>query len=317
MIQSNIHTAMNRKVIGIGETILDILFRDGQPQAAVPGGSVYNAMISLGRMGVDVTFISETGNDRVGKMILDNMRANGVCTENVNVFPDGKSPVSLAFLNEHNDAEYIFYKDYPRQRLDVTMPDIQADDIVMIGSYFAVTPVLRDKVKELLDLARERGAIIYYDVNFRSTHANEAIKLMPTILENFEYADILRGSSEDFRFMFGLDDAEKVYRQKVSFYCNPFIYTDGARDVSLFTRAYANRFPVPEVETVSTIGAGDNFNAGIVYGLIQNHIRRSDIDALGKKDWDDIIACGLAFGSEACRSTANCVSLEFAQTFRR
>lgn len=317
MIQSNIHTAMNRKVIGIGETILDILFRDGQPQAAVPGGSVYNAMISLGRMGVDVTFISETGNDRVGKMILDNMRANGVCTENVNVFPDGKSPVSLAFLNEHNDAEYIFYKDYPRQRLDVTMPDIQADDIVMIGSYFAVTPVLRDKVKELLDLARERGAIIYYDVNFRSTHANEAIKLMPTILENFEYADILRGSSEDFRFMFGLDDAEKVYRQKVSFYCNPFIYTDGARDVSLFTRAYANRFPVPEVETVSTIGAGDNFNAGIVYGLIQNRIRRPDIDALGKKDWDDIIACGLAFGSEACRSTANCVSLEFAQTFRR
>lgn len=308
---------MNRKVIGIGETILDILFRDGQPQAAVPGGSVYNAMISLGRMGVDVTFISETGNDRVGKMILDNMRANGVCTDNVNVFPDGKSPVSLAFLNEHNDAEYIFYKDYPRQRLDVTMPDIQADDIVMIGSYFAVTPVLRDKVKELLDLARERGAIIYYDVNFRSTHANEAIKLMPTILENFEYADILRGSSEDFRFMFGLDDAEKVYRQKVSFYCNPFIYTDGARDVSLFTRAYANRFPVPEVETVSTIGAGDNFNAGIVYGLIQNHIRRPDIDALDKKDWDDIIACGLAFGSEACRSTANCVSLEFAQTFRR
>ena len=38
-----------RKVIGIGETILDILFRDGQPQAAVPGGSVYNAVISLGR----------------------------------------------------------------------------------------------------------------------------------------------------------------------------------------------------------------------------------------------------------------------------
>lgn len=308
---------MNRKVIGIGETILDILFRDGQPQAAVPGGSVYNAMISLGRMGVDVTFISETGNDRVGKMILDNMRANGVRTDNVNVFPDGKSPVSLAFLNERNDAEYIFYKDYPRQRLDVTMPDIQADDIVMIGSYFAVTPVLRDKVKELLDLAQGRGAIIYYDVNFRSTHANEAIKLMPTILENFEYADILRGSSEDFRFMFGLDDPKEVYRQKVSFYCNPFIYTDGARDVSLFTRTYAKRFPVPEVETVSTIGAGDNFNAGIVYGLIQNRICRSDIDALAEKDWDDIIACGLAFGCEACRSTANCVSLEFAESFRR
>lgn len=306
-----------RKVIGIGETILDILFRNGQPQAAVPGGSVYNAMISLGRMGMDVTFISETGNDRVGSMILDNMRANGVRTDNVNVFPDGKSPVSLAFLNENNDAEYIFYKDYPRQRLDVTMPDIKADDIVMIGSYFAVTPVLRDKVKELLELARERGAIIYYDVNFRSTHANEAIKLMPTILENFEYADILRGSSEDFRFMFGLDRAEEVYRQKVAFYCNPFIYTDGAHDVRLFTRQYSNTYPVPKVETVSTIGAGDNFNAGIVYGLIENRVRRSDLDSLCQKDWDDIIACGLAFGSEACRSTENSISLEFAKNFKK
>ena len=55
-----------RKIIGIGETILDILFRDGQPQAAVPGGSVYNGIVSLGRMGMDVTFISETGRDREG-----------------------------------------------------------------------------------------------------------------------------------------------------------------------------------------------------------------------------------------------------------
>lgn len=211
-----------RKVIGIGETILDILFRDGQPEAAVPGGSVYNAMISLGRMGQNVTFISETGNDRVGEMILANMRNNGVDTANVNVFPEGKSPVSLAFLNENNDAEYIFYKDYPRQRLDVNMPDVSADDIIMIGSYFAITPVLRDKVKELLDKAHEAGAIIYYDVNFRSTHVNEAIKLMPTIIENFEYTDILRGSTEDFQNMFRQTDADKVYQNHVAFYCPNF-----------------------------------------------------------------------------------------------
>ena len=33
-----------RKVIGIGETILDILFKDSQPTAAVPGGSVFNGI---------------------------------------------------------------------------------------------------------------------------------------------------------------------------------------------------------------------------------------------------------------------------------
>ena len=37
-----------RKVIGIGETVLDIIFKNGQPIGAVPGGSVFNGVISLG-----------------------------------------------------------------------------------------------------------------------------------------------------------------------------------------------------------------------------------------------------------------------------
>ncbi len=67
-----------RKVIGIGETILDIIFRGDQPSAAVPGGSVFNGIVSLGRMGINVGFISETGNDRVGNIILQFMRDNNI-----------------------------------------------------------------------------------------------------------------------------------------------------------------------------------------------------------------------------------------------
>ena len=305
-----------RKVIGIGETILDILFRDGQPQAAVPGGSVYNAVISLGRMGQNVTFISETGNDRVGEMILANMRENGVDTANVNVFPEGKSPVSLAFLNERNDAEYIFYKDYPRQRLEVNMPEISSDDIIMIGSYFAITPVVRDIVKELLDRAHDAGAIIYYDVNFRSTHANEAIKLMPTIIENFEYADILRGSTEDFQNMFRQPDADKVYSNHVGFYCPNFICTDADGDVRLRTKHVCKDYPVTPLKAVSTIGAGDNFNAGVVYGLLKYRVRRADLDELTEADWDAIIRCGMDFSADVCKSVSNSVSKEFAESYR-
>ena len=47
-----------RKVIGIGETVLDIIFRDEQPISALPGGSTFNAIISLGRCGVETRFIS-------------------------------------------------------------------------------------------------------------------------------------------------------------------------------------------------------------------------------------------------------------------
>ena len=62
-----------RKVIGIGETILDIIFKNNRPHAAVPGGSTFNGLISLGRLEVPVSFISELGNDRVGDFIRDFM----------------------------------------------------------------------------------------------------------------------------------------------------------------------------------------------------------------------------------------------------
>lgn len=306
---------MKRKVIGIGETILDILFRDEQPTAAVPGGSVFNGIISLGRMGVPVDFISETGNDRVGRTILEFMRRNGVETSHVNVFPEGKSPVSLAFLNEQNEPDYLFYKDYPSQRLDVAFPDIAPDDVVMFGSYFALNPVLRPKVAEFLDYARQCGALIYYDVNFRSTHAADAIKLGPTIIENFETADIVRGSTEDFRYMFGISDPTRVFTDKVKFYCPRMLCTAGAGDISLHSEQVMKTYPVPPVKTVSTVGAGDNFNAGVVYGLLTCDIRRADLPTLTEADWDAIVRCGLDFSAEACRNVGNSVSPEFAQTY--
>ena len=305
-----------RKIIGIGETILDILFRDGQPQAAVPGGSVYNGVVSLGRMGMDVTFISETGNDKVGQIILDNMRENGVRTDSVNVFPDGKSPVSLAFLNERNDAEYIFYKDYPKLRLDVKMPDIQKDDILMIGSYYAISPLLRDKIKEILDKAKSNEAIIYYDVNFRSNHLSEAIKLMPTVLENFEYADILRGSTEDFQNLFNTGDPDKVYKNNVGFYCKNFICTDADKDIHLYYGKLKKTYGVEPVETVSTIGAGDNFNAGILFALWHNNITREELPTLPIDRWEEVAKHGIAFASEVCQSFDNYISTSFAARYK-
>ena len=301
-----------RKVIGIGETILDIIFRDGQPTAAVPGGSVFNGIISLGRAGVNVCFISEIGNDKVGNIIKSFMEDNHVATDYVSIFPDGKSPVSLAFLNDRNDAEYTFYKDYPKQRLDVAFPTINEDDILIFGSYFALNPVLRTKVSELLEYAKERKAIIYYDPNFRSTHKLEAMKLAPTIIENLEYADIVRGSDEDFANMYNLSDPNKIYVDKIQFYCPNFICTAGARNISLRTKSITKEYEIPQLNAVSTIGAGDNFNAGIVWGLLKYNVTYRELNTLSETAWDKIIECGKMFSADVCMSLNNSVSKEFA-----
>ena len=305
-----------RKVIGIGETVLDIIFKDNQPIGAVPGGSTYNAMISLGRAGVPAQFISETGNDRVGQMIISFLEENGVSAEYINVFPDSKSPLSLAFLNEQNDAEYLFYKDHPHDQLDFVMPDVEKDDIVMFGSYYAINPVIRPQVKGFLDYARQKGAILYYDVNFRPSHKNEVMKLTPNILENLEMADIVRGSHEDFEVMYKKDDADKVYRAEISFYCKKFIYTQGSRPIELRAEGgLSKNYPIPsDIEVVSTIGAGDNFNAGLVFGMMKYGITREVIDrGLTEKQWDLLIDCGQRFSAECCKSLNNYISKEFGE----
>lgn len=304
-----------RKVIGIGETILDIIFRGEQPHAAVPGGSVFNGLTSLGRLGQKVLFISETGNDRVGEIIRNFMRNNNISTDYVDCFPDGKSPISLAFLDDNQNANYIFYKNYPKQRLEVPLPPIEEDDIFIFGSYYSLNPVLRPRVLEFLQYAKERGAIIYYDPNFRNAHAHEAIHLMPTVLENFEFSDIVRGSDEDFYNLFKKTDMGEVYQDNIKFYCDNFISTHGDKGVHLRTSLLDEHFDSKKIQPLSTIGAGDNFNAGIIFGLLKYDIRRKDLPNLDKETWSKIIACGIDFSAEVCQSYDNYISEEFAKKY--
>lgn len=304
-----------RKVIGIGETVLDIIFKNDQPIGAVPGGSVFNGIISLGRSGVNASFISEAGNDRVGRNIIKFMEDNGVSSSSINVYPNSKSPISLAFLNEQNDAEYIFYKDHPHDQLDFEYPEVNKDDVVMFGSFYAVNPVIRPQVVGFLDYARNHGAILYYDVNFRSSHKDDVMRVTPNILENLEYADIVRGSVDDFEVMFRKTDPDVVYRSEIAFYTKKFICTQGSRPVILRAdNGLAKEYPALETTTVSTIGAGDNFNAGFVYGLIKYSITRKDIDnGLTEEQWDNLIACAQLFSANCCKSINNSVDLEFGK----
>lgn len=304
-----------RKVIGIGETILDIIFKGAQPHAAMPGGSVFNSLVTLGRIGVPVLFISEIGNDRVGDLITGFMESNRMPTTYVDRYPDGKTPVSVAFLDERNDADYIFYKDYPARRLDIPLPPVEEDDIFLFGSYYALDPALRERVKAFTEYARERKAIVCYDPNFRKAHAPETIRLMSALLENFEYADIIRGSDEDFRNIFGHDDTKKAYADNLRFYGRHVIATHGAGGIDLYAGDTVRHFEVPSVQPVSTIGAGDNFNAGIIYGLLKYNIRYQDLPAMTPEKWEPIIRCGIDFSTEVCRSYENAVSFDFAEKY--
>ena len=287
-----------QRIIGIGETVLDILFKNDQPQKAVPGGSTFNSIVSLGRAGMPCAMITQTGSDHIGDMICAFLRKNGVSDEFVCRHPNTKSHITLAFLDEHNDAQYEFYKDHKRDLLDIPLPQITSDDIVLFGSFFAINPVIRPVTRELLTEAHEAGAWIYYDVNFRKNHIADLPQILPNIEENMQLASVVRGSMEDFDYLFGLQDPDAIY-ERVKPLCLTLILTDGARSIRVYERDKVTKYDVQRIETISTVGAGDNFNAGYIYAKLR-----------GIDDQSSRIAMAQRWSQDVCQQIGNNISDE-------
>ena len=304
-----------QRIITLGETVLDIIFRNGEPKAARPGGAMLNTSITLGRLGLPVTFISEYGKDEIGNLVDTFLRNNGVDTSSVFRFSEGKTAIALAFLDEQMNAAYSFYKDYPAERLQTIIPDIRKDDLFAFGSFFAITREIRKPLSRMIRQAQDHKTIIYYDPNFRKAHLNELDLLRPVLKENFRNAMIVRGSHEDFRYIFGAASAEEAFeaigKDKLI-----LIYTQSAEGVTLITPSVKKHFDVPAIKPVSTIGAGDTFNAGILYGLVKHYIGYDALMNVQEDIWTSVITTAIAFAGEVCMSYDNYISNEMAQRFR-
>lgn len=304
-----------RKVVAIGETVLDIIFKNEQPVTAKPGGSSFNALISLGRLDVPSVFISETGNDKVGDIIIAFLQSNGIDTKYITRFDNGKSALALAFLNEKGDADYDFYKNYPKERLQVDFPTINTDDFILFGSFFALNPALRPQIETLLNQAKANNAIVYYDPNFRTSHLHELDELKPAIFQNFNDSSIIRGSDEDFYNILNTYDIHTIYNTVCKF-SQPLIYTMNSRGIIVKTADDEFVFPAQKINPLSTIGAGDTFNSGVAYALFKYSITKNDIKNLSFEMWQNIVEIAVLCSSEVCQSYDNYISNEFANSIK-
>ncbi|MBO4612348.1 MAG: carbohydrate kinase [Bacteroidaceae bacterium] len=304
-----------RRITGMGETIMDILFKGGQPVAAVPGGSCFNSIISIGRTGLPCRFIGYTGNDRVGLDTQAFLQKNGVSIDDFEVRQGEKSAISLAYLDENGDATYQFYKETPRAHKDWPVPDFRRDDVLLFGSYYAICEGMRPQVAPTLEAANQAGAILYYDLNFRRSHAHELEALLPAIHRNFRESTIVRGSADDFEVMYQSRDARQIYEQHIRKYCSLFICTAGADTITICTPTAIHEFRTPTIDNVvSTVGAGDNFNAGFIYGLMHENIGRDGLEKLDCDGWQRLVGYATAFAGQACQSTDNFIGTDFANS---
>ncbi len=143
----------------IGETVIDLIFKTMQPQAAKVGGSALNTSVSLGRLGNEVAYISEIGGDDLGNWCLDFLHQNNVNAEYIIQHKNKNTSLALAFLNERNDAHYSFYKEFTDVMPSVSIP-ISSSDILLFSSSFSLNTRVRLCLTRVLQRACKNSALV-------------------------------------------------------------------------------------------------------------------------------------------------------------
>ncbi|PXY01078.1 carbohydrate kinase [Marinifilum breve] len=306
-----------RKVYTIGDCVLDLFFEDDKPIEARPGGSFLNSSVSLGRFGIKVSLISELGEDRVGMQIIKFLEQNGVDTQNISRFTDTNSNLALAFLDEHKNADYAFYKTRSGKKSCIVFPDdVKKDDVILFGSFLAIKQEFRPDLLSFLKSCKEKGAIIIYDPNFRAQHLPLLNDVLPYIKENMALADIVKASNEDFELICGVKSAAEAKDWLKGFSSAVLIYTANKNGVSVFTDKL-HSFAVPQIQPVSTVGAGDTFNACIAHFIVANNIGKKDIDILSQEQIQKMVDFAVSCSQHVCMSFDNFISFDIASKFNK
>lgn len=287
----------------IGNTNYDIVFEDGKIVGGYPGGSMLNAAVSLGRMGASVQFVTTFGDDLMAKNIRTFLQNQEVKTDFVNQLPGKKSGVAIAMLDKEKKPSYSFYGDRDLVAAYHT-PTFCSKDIVLFGSSYAVQKKTASVVSDFLEEAISQEALVIYDPNIRKKKCADAIGFTRNKAEEcIHKADIIKCSDEDLEVMgWSIAELREKYPQKTVF------YTMGEKGVEMYINEEKIYCEAQEIDPVSTIGAGDGFNAGIVLALTEKQVRKNKLRGVSRKQWLEIMHSGVAAASEVCLSNENYVN---------
>lgn len=297
-----------RKIIAIGESSYDIIFRDNTPQRGFPGGRILNATASIARTGIPTTFVSECAADYLGDQVVNFLSEHGVDTHSVDRFTEGATKAVVIY-----ETGTVEYGKYPNDRFDVVWPRIDEDDIIIFGSLYSVDNDLRNGLYEILKYAQERKAIIVYIPGFQRDQNFRMTKVMTAMLENLELSNLVITNSVDIQNVFSEKTPDEAFSEKIEYYCPNYIHIDTDKSSILYTDKKRKTFSSPcVIDNKIKLGWRSGFIAGIAYGIIANDVQFKDINSTSIDVWSDIINAAYTFAFNSnCES--NTITVEFGE----
>lgn len=263
------------EVLTFGESMVSFradgpLVQGGQ-QTVRLAGAESNVAIGLSRLGHRVAWAGRVGDDAFGRLVLRQLRAEGVDTRYAVV--DGQRPTGLMFV-EHRTADLVSveYRRTGSAGSAVCKDDLGSalDPGLRVLHVTGITPALSetaaDAVAWAVESAAAAGVLVSLDVNFRSRlwsreQAREVLSPLAddaaVVIASDDELDLVAPGDED-------DAVADLFARGVQ----QVAVKRGPLGATLHSRGGRADAPALAVTAVDPIGAGDAFTAGYLSGVL-------------------------------------------------
>ena len=291
-------------LMSCGDALIDFVptrNADGR-EAVMPavGGSCLNVSVGMARLGAPTGFVGGISTDLFGRMIADHAAASNV---ELGLATRSDHQTTLAFVRIiAGESHYAFYdaetatRNWTFRRGSIPFNTIEA---VHVGSTTLVNDQGAAETKALIADARA-SSTISFDPNCRPNLVKDKPAYLARMAEFAASADLVKMSDVDFAYLFGEEPYQQRARAMLGQGTSLVVLTRGNNGaIAWHARAGQIEVEAPKVEVADTIGAGDSFQAALLFALHkQGCLARQELKDIGA----DELRRALSFA-------ANCAAL--------
>lgn len=290
-------------ITALGEILIDYTpLPDSDAGMAVfeqnPGGAPANVLACAARLGRRTAFIGKVGDDLQGRFLVETLDRIGVDTSSLLV--DGRFFTTLAFvkLTETGERSFSFARK-PGADTQIAPEELDREllthtGILHFGSLSLTAEPARSATWEAVRLAREAGAVIAYDPNYRPLLWESREQAMEQMRRPIPQVDLLKVSDDEIELLTDTDDCARGAEQLVARGVRCVAVTIGSQGTLVVTREGAAMVDAYRTKAVDTTGAGDSFWGGFLTCLSE---RGKPLDQVTFREFQDFARFGNAVAS--------------------
>ena len=262
-----------------GEALIDVVVDASGSVTAHPGGAPFNVARTIARLGGECRFLGRLSDDAFGDQLRTSLEKEGV---GIGVPETTPAPTTLAIaqLDESGSADYRFYLE-GTAAAQLRPSDLPADvfaaaDVVALGG---LGILIEPTASTLLELIRRTPpeVTVLLDPNCRPSAIKDPASYRTGVAAFVARVDIVKVSVDDLKLLHPEADPRAGARALLALGPTAVLVTDGPAPVIVHTANAESPVPVPEVDVVDTIGAGDAFVAAFLTWWSDHSLNRRDI----------------------------------------